>query len=33
MPTNPALEPFGKILESKFCALRAEKAEVRNAAE
>ena len=25
--TNPALDPFGKIPEFKFCAVRAEKAE------
>jgi formate dehydrogenase major subunit len=31
--TNPALDPFGKIPEFKFCAVRAEKVEVRNAAE
>ena len=31
--TNPALDPFGKIPEFKFCAVRAEKAEVRTAAE
>jgi formate dehydrogenase major subunit len=31
--TNPALDPFGKIPEFKFCAVRAEKAELRNAAE
>ena len=27
--TNPALDPFGKIPEFKFCAVRAERAEVR----
>ena len=27
--TNPALDPFGKIPEFKFCAVRAEKAELR----
>jgi formate dehydrogenase major subunit len=31
--TNPALDPFGKIPEFKFCAVRAEPAEVRAAAE
>src|SRR5712672_3451662 len=31
--TNPALDPFGKIPEFKFCAVRAEKAELRTAAE
>jgi formate dehydrogenase major subunit len=31
--TNPALDPFGKIPEFKFCAVRAEKAEIRSAAE
>ena len=31
--TNPALDPFGKIPEFKFCAVRAERAEVRTAAE
>jgi formate dehydrogenase major subunit len=31
--TNPALDPFGKIPEFKFCAVRAERAEIRNAAE
>jgi formate dehydrogenase major subunit len=31
--TNPALDPFGKIPEFKFCAVRAERAEVRDAAE
>src|SRR5712664_3595201 len=31
--TNPALDPFGKIPEFKFCAVRAEKAEISNAAE
>src|SRR6476660_1702636 len=31
--TNPALDPFGKIPEFKFCAVRAEKVEIRTAAE
>jgi formate dehydrogenase major subunit len=31
--TNPAPDPFGKIPEFKFCAVRAERAEIRNAAE
>jgi formate dehydrogenase major subunit len=31
--TNPALDPFGKIPEFKFCAVRVEKAEMRSAAE
>ncbi|MEW6767949.1 MAG: formate dehydrogenase subunit alpha [Pseudomonadota bacterium] len=31
--TNPALDPFGKIPEFKFCAVRVEKAELRTAAE
>lgn len=31
--TNPALDPFGKIPEFKFCAVRAERSEVRTAAE
>jgi formate dehydrogenase major subunit len=31
--TDPALDPFGKIPEFKFCAVRAERAEVRSAAE
>ncbi|HWN77045.1 MAG TPA: molybdopterin-dependent oxidoreductase, partial [Bradyrhizobium sp.] len=31
--TNPALDPFGKIPEFKFCAVKAEPAEIRNAAE
>src|SRR5712671_5194287 len=31
--TNPALDPFGKIPEFKFCAVRAESAEIRAAAE
>ncbi|MDB5584703.1 MAG: formate dehydrogenase subunit alpha [Bradyrhizobium sp.] len=31
--TNPALDPFGKIPEFKFCAVRAERAEVLTAAE
>jgi formate dehydrogenase major subunit len=31
--TNPAPDPFGKIPEFKFCAVRAEKAEIRSAAE
>ncbi|MGC2086563.1 MAG: molybdopterin-dependent oxidoreductase, partial [Bradyrhizobium sp.] len=30
--TNPALDPFGKIPEFKFCAARAERVELRNAA-
>jgi len=30
--TNLALEPFGKIPEFKFCAVRAEPAEIRTAA-
>jgi formate dehydrogenase major subunit len=30
--TNPALDPFGKIPEFKFCAVRAEPVEVRTAA-
>jgi len=30
--TNPALDPFGKIPEFKFCAARAEPAEIRIAA-
>ena len=30
--TNPALDPFGKIPEFKFCAARAEPAEIRTAA-
>ncbi|HEX2632939.1 MAG TPA: formate dehydrogenase subunit alpha, partial [Bradyrhizobium sp.] len=30
--TNPALDPFGMIPEFKFCAVRAEAAEVRDAA-
>ncbi len=30
--TNPALDPFGKIPEFKFCAVRAEPAEIRTAA-
>ncbi len=29
--TNPALDPFGKIPEFKFCAARAEKIEIRTA--
>jgi formate dehydrogenase major subunit len=31
--TNPALDPFGKIPEFKFCAVRVERAELRTAAE
>jgi formate dehydrogenase major subunit len=31
--TNPALDPFGKIPEFKFCAVRAQPVEVRSAAE
>ena len=31
--TNPALDPFGKIPEFKFCAVRAKRAEMRDAAE
>jgi len=31
--TNPALDPFGKIPEFKFCAARAERIEIRTAAE
>src|SRR6516162_8776159 len=31
--TNPALDPFGKIPEFKFCAVRAELVEMRTAAE
>ncbi|WP_420965509.1 formate dehydrogenase subunit alpha [Bradyrhizobium sp. B120] len=31
--TNPALDPFGKIPEFKFCAVRAEKIDIRTAAE
>src|SRR6267143_3548807 len=31
--TNPALDPFGKIPEFKFCAVKAERAELRDAAE
>ena len=31
--TNPALDPFGKIPEFKFCAVRAERAGMRSAAE
>ena len=31
--TNPALDPFGKIPEFKFCAVKAEKAELQSAAE
>jgi len=31
--TNPALDPFGKIPEFKFCAARAERIELRTAAE
>src|SRR6202041_2735783 len=31
--TNPALDPFGKIPEFKFCAVRAERKDIRTAAE
>jgi formate dehydrogenase major subunit len=31
--TNPALDPFGKIPEFKFCAVRVERIEMRTAAE
>jgi formate dehydrogenase major subunit len=31
--TNPALDPFGKIPEFKYCAARVERAEARVAAE
>jgi formate dehydrogenase major subunit len=31
--TNPALDPFGKIPELKFCAVKAEKVEQQVAAE
>jgi formate dehydrogenase major subunit len=31
--TNPALDPFGKIPEFKFCAVKAEPIEMRTAAE
>ena len=31
--TNPALDPFGKIPEFKFCAARVEKAAIAEAAE
>jgi formate dehydrogenase major subunit len=31
--TNPALDPFGKIPEFKFCAVRVDRAELRSAAE
>jgi formate dehydrogenase major subunit len=31
--TNPALDPFGKIPEFKYCAARVERAEVREAVE
>ena len=31
--TNPALDPFGKAPELKFCAVKAEKAGQRVAAE
>jgi formate dehydrogenase major subunit len=30
--TNPTLDPFGKIPEFKFCAVRAEPAEIGTAA-
>jgi formate dehydrogenase major subunit len=31
--TNPQLDPFGKIPEFKFCAARASRADIRQAAE
>jgi formate dehydrogenase major subunit len=31
--TNPALDPFGKIPEFKFCAVKAERVEIAAAAE
>jgi formate dehydrogenase major subunit len=31
--TNPALDPFGKIPEFKYCAARVERIEARQAAE
>jgi len=31
--TNPALDPFGKIPEFKFCAVKAERVGVSQAAE
>jgi formate dehydrogenase major subunit len=31
--TNPALDPFGKIPEFKFCAARVERVEMNAAAE
>ena len=31
--TNPALDPFGKIPEFKFCAVKVEKAALQSAAE
>jgi formate dehydrogenase major subunit len=31
--TNPALDPFGKIPEFKYCAARVERAVAREAAE
>jgi formate dehydrogenase major subunit len=31
--TNPALDPYGKIPEFKFCAARVEKIDIRTAAE
>src|SRR4029450_4307488 len=31
--TNPALDPFGKIPEFKFCAVRAQRVELQSAAE
>jgi formate dehydrogenase major subunit len=31
--TNPALDPFGKIPEFKYCAARVERVEVLEAAE
>jgi formate dehydrogenase major subunit len=31
--TNPALDPFGKIPEFKFCAVRAQRVKLQTAAE
>jgi formate dehydrogenase major subunit len=31
--TNPALDPFGKIPEFKFCSVRVERAEIQAAAD
>jgi formate dehydrogenase major subunit len=31
--TNPALDPFGEIPEFRFCAVKAERIEMRTAAE